>query len=294
MKMGNNTRGYILACVASCTYGLNPLFAKPLYAVGLDVSSVLCYRYALAATILAVIMLVRRVSFKVERRILPHLIAAGVLFALSSITLFASYNYMDVGIASTILYVTPVFVALVQALFFHQRLSKVAMVTILVAMVGIALLSIKTGSTMHSPTGIMLVSLSALAYALYMVLVNKSGLKDLTSLSLTFYSILIGIGVFAINLNFFRDIVPLPTQWSPWLNVVGLAIFPTIISIVTTAMALRYIGAQSTSILGALEPLTALVVGCAVFGEMITPLNDIGILLVIGAVTLLTLFNHKD
>lgn len=287
IKSNYTFRGYLLACIASCTYGLNPLFAKPLYAVGMSVSTVLCYRYALAAAILAVIMLFKGVTFKIPKRCIVPIIVGGILFALSSITLFESYKHMDVGIASTILYVTPVFVALIMAVLYRQRISGFSMLVILIAMVGIACLSLKSDSEFHSMWGFTLAALSAFAYAAYMVLVNKSKLKEISSFTLSFYSIVIGIVIFGFNLNFFLDIDPIPMDIEPWANLIGLAIFPTIISIVCTAQALHDIGPQNTSMLGALEPLTALVVGCLVFGEVLTPLNIVGVVLVLGAVTLL-------
>lgn len=282
-------RGYALACISSCAYGLNPLFAKPLYGMGLDVLSVLFYRYIFAALILGIIIKMRGYSFRVPKNCLLPLIINGALFALSSLTLFASYQHMDVGIASTILYVTPVFVAVIMAIFFSERLSKGKMGTIAMALVGIGMLSIKEGSTFHSPFGILLVTLSALSYAIYLVIVNRSKLNTMSSLSLSMYNVLIGAAVFALCMWIGDGLVPLPSTAPAYINTIGLAVFPTIISLVTVTIAMQDIGPMPTSILSALEPVTALVVGCAVFGEILTPLNFVGVILVLLAVTLLIL-----
>lgn len=282
-------RGYILACVSSCAYGLNPLFAKPLYGMGLDVLSVLFYRYIIAAAILSVIIWLRGYSFKVSRRCILPMLICGVLFALSSITLFASYQYMDVGIASTILYVTPVFVAVIMAIFFKERLSVSKMLTIFTALIGIGMLSIKQGSTFHSPFGILLVMLSALSYAIYLVIVNRSKLREMSSLPLAMYSVLIGCAVFAVAMYYGNGLVSLPSTVPAYVNSIGLAIFPTIVSLVTVTIAMQDIGPMPTSILSALEPVTALFVGVLVFGETLTTINTVGVLVVIGAVTVLAL-----
>jgi drug/metabolite transporter (DMT)-like permease len=265
---------------------LNPLFAKPLYAMGLDVASVLLYRYAIAAVLLLMLIVIKRDFMRLPCRCCVPLLGAGVLFAISSLTLFESYRHMDVGIASTILYITPIFVAIIMAIFFREKLTWRKFAIILVALAGIGLLSIKADSTIQNPVGILCVAMSALSYAIYMVIINKSALHTLPTLTLTLYSIVVGIAVFALRLNFFADAVPLPATVDAWYNAVGLAIFPTIISIVAMTVAIQDIGPMPTSMLEALEPVTAIVVGCLAFGEVLTPLNVIGVIVVIAAVTI--------
>lgn len=280
-------RGYVLGCVASCSYGLNPLFAKPLYRLGFDVPSVLLYRYVLAAIILAALMAIKGQPFALSRRELPALLSAGALFALSSLTLFSSYNYMDVGVASTILYITPVFVAIIMAVRYGQRLSPVAAATIVIAIIGIAMLSTKDGGEVHNPLGIALVAMSALTYAIYMVIINRSGVRNMPTLKLTFYSITVGIAVFLVFIFGQSRPVALPVTLEAWADITGLALFPTIVSIVTMTIAIQDIGPMPTSILEALEPVTAIFVGCLAFGEVLTPLNIGGVVLVVGAVTVM-------
>ncbi len=286
-------RGYILAAIASCTYGLNPLFGIPLYGLGLDVSSVLFYRYTLAATVLAAVMLVSGKSFRLQRKELLPLLFAGILFAVSSLFLFYSYKFMDVGIASTILYVTPFFVAAIMALFFHERIPLSGIVCIAVAMVGIGMLSIKADSTIQNPVGILCVVGSSLTYAVYMIIINRTCLNKMEIVPLTFYSIVVGIMVFAVFMDFFRELVPLPVTAYAIYNVVGLAVFPTVVSILTMTVAIQDIGPVPTSILEALEPVTALMIGCWVLGESLTVMNMAGVVVVLSAVTLFVLSKHR-
>lgn len=114
--ISNKTKGYTLACVAAATYGLNPLFALPLYADGMTADSVLFWRYIVAVPLLAAMIMFRRRSFAVTGRQTVQLIVLGLLVAVSSLTLFMSYNYMDVGLASTILFVYPIMVALIMGI----------------------------------------------------------------------------------------------------------------------------------------------------------------------------------
>lgn len=100
---------------------MNPLFALPLYKEGLSADSVLFYRYSMAVAMLGVIMKFTKQSFALKRRELLPLVIGGLLFSGSSLFLFLSYRHMDAGIASTILFVYPVMVAVIMALFFHEK-----------------------------------------------------------------------------------------------------------------------------------------------------------------------------
>ena len=117
--MGIRTKGFTYGAVAAASYGLNPLFTLPLYKAGMLVDSVLFYRYFFACLLLGIMMKIQGESFAIKKSEILSLAAMGLLFSSSSLFLFISYNYMDAGIASTILFVYPVLVALIMALFFH-------------------------------------------------------------------------------------------------------------------------------------------------------------------------------
>ena len=161
--MNTKVIGYLLGALAEISYGTNPLFALPLYQAGMDPDSVLFFRYLFAIPIIGVMLKVRGRGFAVRRAELPPLVMLGLLVAVSSLTLFESYNYMDVGIASTLLFVYPVIVALIMTLMFKERLAVQTVVSIGGALVGIALLSIGEGGMALSGTGTALVFGSALS-----------------------------------------------------------------------------------------------------------------------------------
>ena len=274
--------------LAAAAYGTNPLFAMPLYGEGMSVDSVLFYRYAIATVMLGALMLIKGEPFRVRRSDILALAGAGILFALSSLLLFASYNYMDVGIASTILFVYPVFVAVLMASFFHERISRITLLAIVLALVGIALLSQgegEGGASSVSVTGIILVILSSLSYAIYMVAINKSRLRHISSLQMTFYSLVFGSLLFIVRLGFLTDL-QMPSGAVSWVCITSLGIFPTIISLLAMTVAIHDIGSTPTAILGALEPVTGLIIGIAMFGETLTGQSVSGILLILVAVTL--------
>lgn len=280
------TRGYVLGAVAAASYGLNPLFALPLYQAGLDPDSVLFYRYLLAVVMLGTLMAVRRHSFALSRRDILPLAVMGLLFSFSSLTLFASYNYMDAGIASTILFLYPVMVAVIMALFFRERITAVTVLSILLALAGIALLYRGGDGATLNPVGVALVFLSSLCYAIYIVGVNRSSLRELSTEKLTFYTLLFGSIVYLVRLRGVADLQMIPSPLL-WINAISLALFPTIISLVAMAGAIRRIGSTPTAILGALEPVTALFFGVLVFHEQLTLRILTGVVLILVAVTLI-------
>ena len=291
MSSTNKSLGYLCAIIAAITYGFNPLFGLPLYARGMSTPSVLFYRFFFASLMLIGVKLYKKSSFRMEARQLPPLLAGGILLALSATFLFLSFRVMDAGIAATILFVYPIMVALIMAIGFHERISFFTWGCMIVALAGIALLNASDGKV--SLLGLVYVLLSALTYAIYMVLVKESNLKRLPSDTLTLYAMLAGLPVFIIQLKG-CTLLQMPSDGVAWLCVFGLALFPALFSFLLMAVAIKRIGATSTAIIGALEPCTALVIGICVFNEHLTLRSIIGIVMILVAVSLVVLSRKKS
>ena len=282
--MNAKAKGYILGSIAAASYGMNPLFALPLYKAGMDPDSVLFFRYLFAIPLLGIMIKARGRSFKIQRKETFPLIIMGLLVALSSLTLFLSYNYMAAGIASTLLFVYPIMVALIMAMVFKEKLALQTIVCMLLALGGIGLLyKSEDGSTL-SLIGTLLVFASSLSYAIYIVGINQTSLKNVATLKVTFYVLLFGLSLFVARL-LYSGVLNTPDQWHLWANLLALAVFPTAISFLCTTGAIQYIGSTPTAILGALEPVTAIFFGIAVFGESLTVRESFGLVMIIVAVT---------
>lgn len=282
--MNAKAKGYILGSIAAASYGMNPLFALPLYKAGMDPDSVLFFRYLFAIPLLGIMIKARGRSFKIQRKETFPLIIMGLLVALSSLTLFLSYNYMAAGIASTLMFVYPIMVALIMAMVFKEKLALQTIVCMLLALGGIGLLyKSEDGSTL-SLIGTLLVFASSLSYAIYIVGINQTSLKNVATLKVTFYVLLFGLSLFVARL-LYSGVLNTPDQWYLWANLLALAVFPTAISFLCTTGAIQYIGSTPTAILGALEPVTAIFFGIAVFGESLTVRESFGLVMIIVAVT---------
>lgn len=213
----NKAKGYFLGIVAAASYGMNPLFALPCYESGMNPDSVLFFRYLLALPLLGVMLKVRGHNFRLNVREFGLLVLFGLLMSFSSLALFVSYNYMAAGIASTLLFVYPIMVALLMTVVFRERLNAVTVVSLGVALTGIAMLYKNEDGGTLSVVGTVLVFLSSLSYALYIVAVNRTSLDRMATLKVTFYILLFGVTLFAGRiLSPAADLtVPAPGQW--WL-----------------------------------------------------------------------------
>lgn len=175
--MSVKTKGVICGVIAAVSYGTNPLGALSLYEEGYHVNTVLFYRYGLAALILLFMLLARKESLRISKGELKVVALLGLLFASSSLTLFTSFHYMDAGIASTLLFVYPIMVALLMAIFFKEKISIITWLSISLALTGITLLYDGGGNSNLSSIGVVLVLISSLTYAIYIIVVNKAERK---------------------------------------------------------------------------------------------------------------------
>jgi drug/metabolite transporter (DMT)-like permease len=285
-------RGIVCGILAAVCYGTNPFGALPLYAEGVNTSSVLFYRFSMAVMILGVMLLAERKSFVVTKSELKVLASLGILFAASSITYYQSFRFMDAGIASTILFVYPVMVAVIMAVFFRERVTMTTVSSILLALVGIGMLYRGGEGATLSVVGIALVMISSLTYAVYIVVVNQSQIR-MSSLKLTFYVLLICMTCLLAYSFTSPDLhLQLPPSPRAWFYACWLGLVPTVLSLVLMTIAVHEVGATPTAIMGALEPLTAVAIGVLLFGESLTLRLVTGIVLILLAVMVIVLGKH--
>lgn len=294
MDTKNVVWGYVAGIITGVTYGLNPLFAKPLLSMGVSVDTMLACRYLIAVFILGVWLVFRKESLKVNKAQMWRLCILGFLFAMSSMLLFLSYNYIPAGLATTIVFLYPVIVALIMVLLKVYPTWQVWL-SILMTFVGVVILSRPSGNMTLNITGLSFAAGSAIAYALYLIVVNRSRrLRTVTSLVLTFYALLIGSVVFLIHSAISGgEFMAGLDGWYCWMNLICLAVFPTLVSLLTLAMATRIIGPTRTSVLGVFEPVTAIAVGTIFFGESLTLNIIIGVLITLVAVTFMVMTGKK-
>ena len=286
--MSAKVKGFLYGVATSVTFGLIPLFTLPLMCAGLETDSILFYRFVTATVALGLMMMVKKENFALPWRDVPIVVALAALYMGSAQFLLYGYEVMGAGVATTLHFTYPVFVTLLMLLLFRERASWVTWMAVVLAIGGVARLSLN-GAELRLPLmGVVVILLSAVAYASYIIAVNKSRVKDLHSRKLAFYVFLFTTAMFAVKNAADEGVQPLPDVWAA-VNVVMLAVAPTVISNITLLLAVRNIGGTLTSILGALEPVTAVCIGALVFGEAFTFSEAVGIALILVAVVLVIL-----
>ena len=290
----NTILGYIAGIVTGVTYGLNPLFAKPLLEMGVSIDTMLSFRYLLAVLILGIWLVARKESLRINAAQTVRLVILGILFALSSATLFFSYNYIPAGLATTIVFLYPVLVALIMVILKVYPTWQVWL-SIILTFAGVIILSLPSSGVSFNAVGLLLAGASALVYAMYLIIVNRSRrLRTVSNHVLTFYALLFGSLLFlGHGLSSGGDLLAGVHGWLCWLCLFGLAIFPTLMSLLCLAASTRLIGATKTSVLGVAEPVTAIAVGCIFFNESLTLNVIVGVTITLFAVTFMALTDRK-
>lgn len=278
--------GYPAGIITGITYGLNPLFAMPLMNKGVATGSILFFRYLFAVLILGGFLLLRKQSFKVSFKQAGILLVLGLLYTSSSLFLFEAYKYIASGLATTLIFLYPVLVAIIMV-FLKTVPSWPVWLAIAATFGGVILMTQGEAGESLNPTGIFLSLCSALVYAFFIVIINRSkSIASIPNTLLTFYALSTGVFVFLIKVILSgTPILSGISATSDWLNLIGLAILPTIISTATLAVATRNIGATKASVLGVFEPITAILVGTLMFGEPLTFNIILGISIAIISVT---------
>lgn len=284
--MPKRIHGFCFAALAAAFYGTNPIFAVPLYGIGMNAVSVLVFRYLLGIPILAALIIMR------SERLLPHekeilpVAGLGIIMGISSLALYESYTYMNPGVASTLLFMYPLLTSLIMTIFFQEKFRLVTGISLLIMSVGLYLLMKPGGGESVSLKGFLLVFISSLTYSVYMVWIKGSQtLQQIPTLQSLLYQLLFG-GLIFVAVILAGEPFDAPNGLFAWGNLAALAIFPTVLSLLLTIWAINCIGPTPTAIFGALEPITAVVLSILLLGETVTLREIIGGMLILASTML--------
>ncbi len=288
-------KGVANGLASSISFGLIPLFTLPVLNGGLPMDSLICYRFSLAALFIAILMLIRKESFRVSKEDIPLLVLVAVFYDISSMFLLWAYDFLGSGLATILHFTYPILTTMIMMLFFHEKSSFAKILAIFMAVAGVVLLSLQKGSTDVTFAGVAVAIISGLGYASYMVSINVSSrIKNLKGLKLTFYVFLIGDVFLILNSFIFgHGIQPLNGP-SDIVNLLLLAFVCTIVSNQTLIVSIKNIGSVRASVLGAMEPVTAVIVGLIVFNESLTWKSAIGMAIILIAVIIIILSGNPS
>ena len=286
--------GYPAGIITGITYGLNPLFAKPLMNAGASTEAILFFRYGIAVILLGAYLLLKKENFRITLRQAGVLLSLGLLYTASSAFLFEAYKYIASGLATTLVFLFPAMVAIIMV-FLKVVPSWPVWLSIAATFAGVMIMTGGAGAEKVNPLGVWFSIASAFVYALFIVIINRSKvISSIPNSLLTFYALLTGTFFFIGRCLFSgADLMAGIDGGMAWCNLIGLAVLPTIVSTASLAVATRNIGATKASVLGVFEPITAILVGTVVFGEALTPNIIAGILISIVAVTFMIMLTKR-
>lgn len=283
-------KGYFFAVVSAVSYGLIPVFVIPVKESGFSLDKTLFYRFFISAIFLLAYLVRKKESLKVTPKDFLIMLILGLFYALSSEFLFLGYDYLSPGIASTILFVYPVIVAMAMVLFFKETISKATVLSLILTILGVFVLSLKDASFSINFIGLSIALLSALFYALYIIIINKTNIP-FSGMKITFYSLLFSSLYYLIKVLWHQD--ELSIDLYTLGNFTLFAFVTTVVSISTLVYAIQMIGSTPTSIMGALEPVVAVLVSVLFFQEPFTIGLFLGVMFIIIGVILNIISENK-
>lgn len=290
MFQSRTVQGILMGMIAAICYGLIPTFTLPISGATGGVNamsdvSVMFYRFTFAALVLGGVMFFKRCSFRITREELVRLIYLAFLSDGAALFLIAGYPYLSSGVATTIHFLYPVMITLIMVTFYHEARKLSTFLAVGMAVVGVGVLSYQSGEGINM-RGVVLELVSAFCYAFYMIRVNRSRVQHMDGLKLTFYVLAIGGLIFGAE-AFRQDDFQLITTGVQWGNIIALVLICTVITNLSLVLSVKRIGSTMTAVLGALEPLTAVALGCIFFNEDFTWNVGMGIAMIIPAVLII-------
>lgn len=286
--MKDIVKGYLCAFISAFTYGLIPLFMIPIKKEeSFSVDETLFYRFLIASGAIVFFLFYQKERLRISFREMLIMSLLGLLYALSAEFLFLAYDYLSPGIASTIFFSYPIIVALVLILFYKEKLTLPTLLSLLLVVAGVGVLSIKKGEALNY-IGLGISLLGALVYALYILIVNKVRI-EFSGVKTSFYSMLFSSLYFLVKSLLLRESITI-SSWALAGDLTLFAIITTSLSLVTLVYAVRYIGSTPTAIMGAFEPIVAVLISVGLFGEQLTPSLVIGGMVIITGVLIDILF----
>lgn len=279
--------GIIYALLSSAAFGFMPIFAKIIYNNGSNTLTVISLRFLLAALMLYIYFLFAKVDFRVNKAQFTILALIGLIgYTSTGLTLFYSYNYITVGLATTMHFVYPAIVIILNYFIYRESFTKNKVIALLVSITGVYILIGVKAEGLHIG-GVILAIASGFCYAACVMGMNNKEIKKLSNLVTVFYfSLFAGVSLIIFTLLSGKFIFPVNIETTT--SIIGISFISTIVSIGLFVKALKIIGASSTSILGTFEPIVSIIMGIILFKEKLTITLIIGTILILTSVVILS------
>lgn len=289
--------GVFYASISSASFGFSPLFTLGLLAAGLTGFDVLAYRWLIAGIVLMVYALCKKKTLRLNSFDEAwKVVLLSILRSVTSITLLIGYANISSGIASTINFMYPVIVTICMMMFFGEKRSAIDFIAIAASIFGVYLLAsgdsivVEEGNTR---LGLICSLISAFSFAAYYIVMKRVRADKIEVVKFTTWIMMLSALYFIICAFVFEGKLTMISGCTNWLNILGLGLWATMVSNITGVKAIRRIGPTHTSILGALQPVTAVILGVLFLGEHLYLRSCIGIILILAAVSVVVMHQKK-
>lgn len=271
-------KGYIYTALSAIIFGLMPLLTKIIIARGATSLTIPFFRVFYVTIVLFFVLKIKKIDFHLEKRDLQSALFTSIFGSgLTIIILNESYNYVDTGIATSLHFLYPLFVAILCCFFYGEKIKKKQIISLSFALVGIICFMSKGNGSLF---GYFLAIASGFTYAFYLVKMDKTGLVKMNALKLSFYfALFTTIEIFTINL-FVQDVVFKMDVIAYGLLLV-LALSASFLATVLLQEGVLLLGSTRASFICLLEPVTSMIVGILFLGEALTLNKCLGSLAII-------------
>lgn len=289
--------GVFYASISSASFGFSPLFTLGLLAAGLTSFDVLSYRWLIAGVVLMIYAFCKKKTLRLNSFDEAwKVILLSLLRSITSVTLLIGYANISSGIASTINFMYPVIVTICMMLFFGEKRSAIDFAAIAASIFGVYLLAsgdsivVEGGNTR---LGLICSLISAFSFAAYYIVMKRVRADKIEVVKFTTWIMMLSALYFIVCAVVFEGKLTMLPDFKSWLYILGLGLWATMVSNITGVKAIRRIGPTHTSILGALQPVTAVILGVIFLGEHLYLRSCIGMTLILVAVTVVVMHQKK-
>lgn len=289
--------GIFYAVLSSASFGFSPLFSLGLISVGLTNFDILSYRWGIAGLVLMIYAFCKKKTLRLNSFDEAwKVILLSLLRSITSVTLLIGYANISSGIASTINFMYPVIVTICMMLFFGEKRSAIDFAAIAASIFGVYLLAsgdsivVEGGNTR---LGLICSLISAFSFAAYYIVMKRVRADKIEVVKFTTWIMMLSALYFIVCAVVFEGKLTMLPDFKSWLYILGLGLWATMVSNITGVKAIRRIGPTHTSILGALQPVTAVILGVIFLGEHLYLRSCIGMTLILVAVTVVVMHQKK-
>lgn len=274
------TKGMVFTILSALLYGVTPVLASYTYDMGSNAQTLTFYRNLMVLPVAGIVLLVRRTGFRMTKKQLLSLLPVGLMGAATTLILYDSYQYVGIGVATTLHFLYPVFVALICRVVFREKLGRVKLLALLGATVGILCFM---GNLQNAAwIGLVLASASGLTYAIYLAGLDKLKLKEMDPFLLAFYMAALGALLMLLyNIPTGQIVFALPSMALALTFLVSLC--TSFVGLMLLQLGVKYLNATTAAIFCLFEPVASSICGVLFLGEAFSVAKLIGSVIILVA-----------